>query len=111
ARSILRAAPPRSPSAALEPRRASFSKRRWLHGGDQREFLPSLPSNEDWSRVFGSSPLCEPRSPRGDSRWVAFRSAQPTIWTSILAEPHDEFAPPHSITSSARASSIDGTSR
>src|SRR5262249_44818610 len=30
---------------------------------------------------------------------------------SILTEPHDELAPPHSITSSARASSEGGTSR
>src|SRR5262249_46256862 len=30
---------------------------------------------------------------------------------SILTEPHDGLAPPHSITSSARASSVGGTSR
>jgi hypothetical protein len=59
-----RAAPPRWPFAAPEPRRVSFSGRRCLRECDQREFSPSLSSNEDRQREFGSSPLCETRSPR-----------------------------------------------
>src|SRR5258708_8750417 len=54
---------PRSPSAAPATRRASFSGRRWLPEGGQRESSPSLSSNKARHCVFTSSPLCYPTSP------------------------------------------------
>src|SRR5215469_9140928 len=40
-----------------------------MREGGQREFSPSLRSNEDCDRSFGSSPRCETRSPRRHSHW------------------------------------------
>ena len=59
---------------------------------------------------FGSSPPCETRSPRRHSHWSPSGRGPAKDKPSILTEPHDEPAL-HSITSSARASSVGGTSR
>src|SRR5215813_10271869 len=40
-----------------------------MREGGQREFSPSLRSNEGCDRSFGSSPPCETRSPRRHSHW------------------------------------------
>ena len=72
-------APPRSPSAAPAPRRASFPGRRWMREGGQHQCSPSFRSNEARERVFGSSPPYETRSPRRHSHWSRCDRAQPRI--------------------------------
>ena len=56
-------------------------------------------------------PLARQGHPVGTVHRTPSGRTQPRIGPSILTEPHDELAPLHSITSSARASSVGGTSR
>ena len=84
---------------------------RMRHARGQRAFPPSFWSNEGCDRSFGSSPPCETRSPRRHSRCPFLPAHSQGSGLSIPTEPHDELAPFHSITSSARASSVGGTSR
>src|SRR5262245_11157153 len=99
----LLATPPRSPFAAPAPRRVrvlvALRGRKELRASDQRAFSPSFRS-----RLF--APL---RDKVTSSAQPLVPSGQPSV--SILTEPRDELAPFHSITSSARASSVGGTSR
>ena len=61
--------------------------------------------------LFGSSPPCETRSPRRHSHWSPSGRAQPGIEPVNPNRTARELAALHSITSSARASSVGGTSR
>src|SRR5262249_25486134 len=54
-------------------------------------------------------PFARQRSPRRHSHWARRPSAQPKIVPIDPTEPHDELAAHHSITSSARASTVGGT--
>ena len=78
----------------------------------QRPYPPSFRSNEDRRlRVRLFAPLRDKVTSSAQSL-VPFRSGPAKDRaSSILTEPHDELAPSHSITSSARASSVGGTSR
>ena len=65
-------------SASSRARASSFSSSARVASW-QRAFSPSFRSNEACDRAFGSSPLCETRSPRRHSHWSPSGQAQPRI--------------------------------
>src|SRR5262249_14839052 len=92
--------------------RAAVPDRHAAYASDQRPYSSSFQSNEACGRALDYLRLCETRSPRRHSHWSP-PSGRPRQGSgrSVLAEPHDELALVHSITSSARASSVGGTAR
>src|SRR5262249_21766453 len=73
---------------------------------------PQFPQSPDKGRSQFALCRCRTGAQQANDRWLALlRARRERPRYSRAAEQGDEFAPLHSITSSARASSIGGTSR